>query len=248
MPKSPKTLEREPLVDALFEVRLAEVTPIADILPGFLFHEYDSKPKISRLPVAELPRDLRASDANLQFAPIVRIELDHYVISVGDRSVLINCKLPYPKWGNFKAAILDILARIAKIGVAGKVERYSLKYINLIQAPTLAEQVSKINMSIKLGDVLVTNDHANIQVHHNENGVMHILSTIIGAQGNLADGRVVFGAVVDIDSIRNVDAMDFATFVSGLEPGLEELRQANKEKFFACLTQQTIDEMGPVYV
>lgn len=244
----PKTLDREPLVDALFEVRLVEISAIADILPGFLFGDFGPSTKIGRLPVAELPRDLRANDPNLQFAPIVRIELDHYIISVGDRSVLINCKLPYPKWVKFKEFILDILRRIATIGIAVKVERYSLKFVNLIQAPTLAEQVSKINMSISLGDVTVKNNHANIQVHYNENDIVHILSAIIGAQSRLADGRLVFGAVVDVDSIRNVDAMDFATFANGFEPGLEELRQANKRKFFGCLTQKTIDEMGPQYV
>ena len=247
MAKLPEILEREPLVDAVFEVRLRDVSPVADILPGILFQEHGPQTKITRLPVAELSRDMRASDPNLQYAPVVRIELEKYLVSVGDRSVLINCKLPYPKWKQFKAAILDIVARIAKLGVAGNVERYSLKYVNLIQAPTIAEQVARINMSIRLGDVEVSNDHANIQVHHRENGIIHILSAAIGAQGNLADGQSIFGTIVDIDSIREFDPVDFATFEKTLEPGLQDLRQANKQKFFACLTQAAIDEMGPIY-
>lgn len=247
MAKLPESLEREPLVDALFEVRLRDVSPIADILPGILFQAYSPQPKITRLPVAELPRDMRARDPNLQYAPVVRIELEKYLVSVGDRSVLINCKLPYPKWKEFKPAILDIVAKIAKLGVAGNVERYSLKYVNLIQAPTIAEQVARINMSIRLGDVEVSNDHANIQVHHRENEIIHILSAAIGAQGNLADGQSIFGTIVDIDSIREFDPVDFATFEKTLEPGLQDLRQANKQKFFACLTQAAIDEMGPIY-
>lgn len=247
MSKLPEILEREPLIDALFEVRLRDISLVADILPGILFQEYGQQTKIVRLPVAELPKDMRASDPNLQYAPVVRIELEKYLVSVGDRSVLINCKLPYPKWKNFKQAILDIVARIAKLGVAGSVERYSLKYVNLIQAPTLAEQVSKINMSIRLGDVEVINDHANIQVHHRENGIIHILSAIVGAQGNLAEGQSIFGTIVDIDSIREFDPVDFDTFEKNLEAGLQDLRQANKQKFFACLTPEAIEEMGPVY-
>ncbi|MFG6549429.1 TIGR04255 family protein [Sulfitobacter sp. M21595] len=243
----PKVLEREPLVDALFEVRLVEAAPLAEILPGFLFQTGGAKPTVTRLPAAELPRDLRASDPNLHFAPIVRIEMEHFVISAGDRNVIINCKMPYPKWASFKAEILKIVGRIADIEVAGNVERYSLKYVNLIQAPTLAEQVAKINMSINIGDVELVDSHANIQVHKHENGILHILSAVVGAQGQIADGRVVFGTVVDIDSIRNIDAIDFRTFASDLEPGLVELREANKKKFFSCLTDETIQEMGPVY-
>lgn len=245
--KVPEKLEREPLVDALFEVRLSEASPIADILPGILFQEHGPQAKITRLPAAELPRDVRASDQKLQYAPIVRIELEKCLVSVGDRSVMISCKLPYPKWKNFKAEILGILAKIAGLNVAGNVERYSLKYVNLIQAPTIPEQVSKINMSIRLGDVEVSNDHANIQVHHKENEIIHILSTVVGAQGNLANGQAVFGTILDIDSIREFDPVDFVAFEKDLEPGLEVLRQANKQNFFACLTQEAIDEMGPTY-
>ena len=170
-----------------------------------------------------------------------------YIISVGDRNVIISCKLPYKKWPNFKTAILDLTARIGKVGAAGKVERYSLKYVNLIQAPSLAEQVAKIKMSITLGEVEVKGDHTTLQVHRHEGGIIHILSVVIGAEGQMPDGKKVTGAVVDVDSIRNVDVADFAAFAASLEPGLEQLRQANKRKFFTCLTQATIDEMGPVY-
>jgi uncharacterized protein (TIGR04255 family) len=170
-----------------------------------------------------------------------------YIISVGDRNVIISCKLPYPKWEKFKAAILDLTARIGRVGASGKVERYSLKYVNLIQAPSLAEQIAKIKMSITLGEVEVNGDHTTLQVHRHEDGIIHILSVVIGAEGQMPDGKKVTGAVVDVDSIRNVEVADLTAFAATLEPGLEQLRQANKRKFFTCLTQATIDEMGPVY-
>lgn len=247
MQNLPLKLEREPLVDALFEVRLGP-TSLADILPGYLFHELPApKPQITRLPAAEFPQPVRASDPALQFAPILRMDWDAYFIAVGDRNVIISCKLPYPKWAKFKATILDLTARIGKISAPGTVERYSLKYVNLIQAPSLAEQIAKIKMSITLGEVEVAGDHTSLQVHRHEDGIIHILSVVIGAEGQMPDGRKVNGAVVDVDSIRNVHVTDFATFAANLEPGLEQLRLANKRKFFTCLTQATIDEMGPVY-
>jgi uncharacterized protein (TIGR04255 family) len=248
MQQLPERLEHEPLVDALFEVRLNGTPSLTDILPGFLFHDLDPKPATSRLAAADIPQVMRVADPGLQFAPLIRLDWKEYLISVGDRNVLISCKMPYPKWANFKATILNIVGRIAKMGLAGNVERYSLKYVNLIQAPTLAEQIAKIKIAITLGEVEVTDDHATLQVHRHENGIIHILSVIIGAEGQLTDGRKLFGAVVDIDSIRNIEAISFRAFADGLEPGLEELRQANKRKFFSCLTTETIEEMRPVYV
>lgn len=245
--KLPKTLEREPLVDALCEVRMEASAPLADILPGILFHKLDPKPSIKRLPAAEIPQPMRANDLLLQFAPTQRLEWGEYVISVGDRNVIISCKLPYPKWPNFKKNILDIIGLIAEIGVAGQVERFSIKYINLIEAPTLAAQIAKIDLAIRIGDLEVSADHVDMKVHHVEGDTIHILTVITGASGRMPDRREVIGVVVDIDSIRNIPPIPFDAFARGLEPELEKLRQSNKVRFFGCLKQQTVDELGPIY-
>jgi len=247
MTKLPKTPDREPLVDAVFEVRLGGAPHMSDLLPGVLFGQLDPKPTIQRLPAAEIPQPIRASDPNLVFAPVIRLDWREFTISFGERNLVIGCKLPYPKWPRFKEAILDIVAKVARVGIAGPVERYSLKYVNLIQAPTFAEQVQKIRMEIKLGDVQIDDDHMSLQVHRKEGDIIHILSVVTGAQGQMPDGNVVSGALVDVDSIRAVSVPNFGQFVASFEPSLEELRQANKAKFFGCLTDATIQEMGPIY-
>lgn len=246
MVQLPKTLKREPLVDAVFEVRLSDGTPLADILTGFLLHDFGEGTKVIRLPAAEIPFPMRKEDPNLRFAPIQRVEIDGFSILVGDRNIVVSCKLPYPKWSKFKPMILDVMSRVAKVGVIGAIERYSVKYVNLIQAPTYQEQIKKIAMDIKLGDLTVSSEQMTLQVHRREGDVVHILSIATGANGQI-NGNAVSGVLVDIDSIRNVNVPDVKTFVENLEQGLESLRQSNKEKFFSCLTAETIEEMEPTY-
>ncbi len=190
---------------------------------------------------------MRASDPNLQFALLSRLEWDKYFISVGDRNIVISCKLPYPKWTDSKNSILLITELIARAEIAQRVERYSLKYVNLIAAPTLAAQIEKIKMSITLGSIMVNDDHVNMQVHRVEDDTINILSVITGAQGKLYDGKERFGVVVAIDSIRNVQRPAYAAFASTLEPGLEQLKQANEANFYDCLADGTIEAMEPVY-
>lgn len=243
--KLPKTLEREPLVDAVFEVRMGGSPQLADLLPGALFGQLTPRPTLQRLPTAEIPQPIRDQDPNLAFSPVIRLDWGNFTISFGSRNLVIGCKLPYPKWPAFKAAILDIVSKVAQVGIAGAVERYSVKYVNIIQAPTVAAQIAKINMALRVGDVEAKKDHLSIQVHRNEGETLHIMSVVTGAYAQMLDGSTVFGAIVDIDSIRTVAFADFATFAASLEPAVESLRQENKIKFFSCLTEAAIKEMGP---
>ncbi len=245
--KLPKTLDHEPLVDAVFEVRMGGAPQLANLLPGALFGQLTPKPTVQRLPAAEIPQPIRDQDPNLAFSPVVRLDWGKFTISFGDRNLVIACKLPYPKWPTFKEAIISIVERVAQVGIEGPVERYSLKYVNLIQAPNLAAQISKINMAVRVGEVEARDDHLSVQVHRNEGDTLHIMSVVTGAQGKMPNGKTVFGAVVDIDSIRTASFSDFNTFAENLGPSVESLRQANKVKFFSCLTDTTISEMGPKY-
>lgn len=245
--KLPTTLEREPLVDAVFEVRLGGDPHMAEILPGVLFGQLSPKPTLQRLPAAEIPQPIRAGDPNLAFTPVTRLDWGHFLISIGDRNLIVGCKLPYPKWHQFKKTILDIVRRVAQAGIAGPIERYSLKYVNLIEAASIVEQLAKINLSVRIGEVELGNDHASVQVHRNEGDILHIMSVVTGAQVRLIDNRELFGTIVDIDSIREAQFGDFNAFAVELESSIETLRYANKVKFFSCLTESAILEMGPKY-
>lgn len=243
----PMTLEREPLVEAIFEIRFAGSPQLADLLPGLLFGKFDPKPKSHRQPAADIPQPIRASDPNLTFAAVTRLELERFNIMIGDRNVIVGCKLPYPKWAVFKEQILKLTNLVAELGLTNEVERFSIKYVNLISAPNFTEQIAKVDIALRIGALEVLDNHMNLQVHHHENDIVHIITVISGASAKLPNGKTAQGIVVDVDSIRNIKPMAFGKFVEGLESELETLRQANKAKFFGCLRTETIDEMGPKY-
>lgn len=245
MQQLPARLEREPLVDALFEVRLNPSSSLADIIPGFLMHDLGGESRMTRLPAADLPFPMRRHDPDLQNAPLLRIEWGHYFISVGDRNIVISCKMPYPKWPKFKAAILDCLGRISKLNPEGSVERYSLKYVNLVPATDYADQIGKVRLDVTLGDLHVSEQHISLQVHEKTSDAIHIYSIVTGAQARTNEGKQTSGILVDIDSIRNLSVPSLRELASSIKDGLEALRQENKSKFFSCLTDSAIKEMGP---
>lgn len=245
--KLPKVLKREPIVDAVFEVRFSGSPQLADILPGMLFSRLEPKPKIHRQAAADIPQQLRAADQNLTFVPVLQLELERFTVSIGDRNVVVGCKLPYPKWPAFKKQILETTAIIAEVGVDSNVERFSVKYVNLIPAESYAEQIAKIEVGVRIGILEVVDNHFNLQVHYKEGETLHIFKVVTGANARLVTGEMRQGVVVDVDSIRNIEPRPYPKFAESLEPELEALRQSNKVKFFSCLKPETIEEMGPVY-
>lgn len=248
MLKLPRFLEHEPLIEASFEVRLGDVVAsLADTLPSLLFQEIDPKPTIEWFPAAGIPLKLREKDRSLVFMPAVRLKWEKYSISVGARNIVISCKLPYPKWQEFKNVIVDVTERISQL-VEAKVESYSIRYVNIIAAQTLSEQIRKINMDIVFGDVKVESDHINLKIQRSEDGIVHNFVVVTNAEGTLPNGDKVLGIVVDIDSVCSVDdSPNLADFSGGFQQDLEKLKQANKAKFFKCLTEPTLKEMRPTY-
>lgn len=247
MLKLPKTLKHEPLVDAVFEVRLSGEPLLTDLVPGVLFSKLGPKPTIKNLPASEIPKLVRKSDPNLAFAPTVRLDWDLFSVAIGDRNLVIGCKMPYPKWHVFKSKIIQIVNLVAEIGIESPVERFSLKYVNLIQGSSIQEQLEKINLKLQVGDVEAKREHISVQMHHHEGDILHIMSIMTGARGALQDNKEIFGTIVDIDSIKEAHFSDLICFSQELSTKIDSLRSANKHKFFSCLTSSTINDMEPSY-
>lgn len=246
MTKLPLVLEHEPLVDAIFEVRLSE-HHMADLLPGVIYGELEPKPRVLKLPASDVPRQIRSQEPSLAFAPVVQFDHTDVTISFGDQNLVIGCKLPYPKWPTFKEQIMKIIKMMEKAEIGVQVTRYSLKYVNLIQAETLMSQIAKIDMSVRVGDVEAENDVCNVRIVRNEEGIMHIVTIATGVQGPLPNGQHGFGVIVDIDSIREMQPASFGEFAKDLESAIDTLRHKNKKKFFGCLTDEALSEMEPKY-
>lgn len=247
MAKLPISLRDEPLIDAIFELRFVGQQQLADILPGVLFSAYGGAPKISRLPAAEIPQPVRDSDPNLVFVPILRLELDGFAISVGARNLVISSKMPYPKWAAFKDFIIGVCERVANSGLPLELERFSLKYVNLLQGGSVAEQVAKIKMQMAVGDLDYKDGLFSLQLQVTEGDYLHIVSVMTGAVATLPDGTTLAGTILDVDSVCQTQGVHISDFVRTSNDRLEQLKQANKGKFFSSLKDEAIEEMGPAY-
>lgn len=245
--KLPKRLKKEPLLDVLFECRFDAAIPASNVLPGMFFSELEGEKKIERLPHAEIPEVIRNGDPGLQYIPLVRVHAGDFSLLIGDRSVGVSCNLPYKGWPVFKSAILKTMSVLKKTGIVERVNRYSTKYIDLIQADAPEEQAGIANLALRVGSHTLTAEPYQVRLEIPTNGFINVVQVISRAQVTLQDGQILRGVVIDIDTIKNTNDVTLDELEVGLDEALELIHRTGKETFFDCLTPATLSKLEPEY-
>lgn len=243
----PARLTREPLIDAVFELRFSGPVPASDIVPGFLFGKLDGTKTVERLPSSELPRQLRDADPNLRFAPLIRMHWGEFILLIGDRTLGVACKLPYPGWAHFRPAILRTIELLQGMPIINAVHRLSMKYVDLVPAATNREQIDALQLRLSLGPHELREENFHIRMEVPKDGLVNVIQVVAPATATHGDGHKRVGVIVDIDSIWNLADESMDVFSANLPDRLDRIHQANKRMFFACLREQTISNLGPVY-
>lgn len=248
--KLPIKLKKEPLVDAIFELRFSCDQPASEIVPGYLFSFLKKdNPKISQLNISQLPKEIRESDPNLKYAPTTRIDWTSFFINVGDRSVSVCCQLPYPGWYVFKRAIKQMVDHLKNIGIINDVERCSLKYVDLIPSDDLADQCKFLNIKLEVADHALEKEvfQIRIDIPDEDGELINVVQLSSAAKVTLADGTTKKGTIIDIDTILRLKNMTLDSFITDIDNYLETIHYRNKKMFFDCLKGETIELLEPDY-
>lgn len=249
--KLPTKLDVVPLVDAIFEVRFSNSEPVSTVLPSYLYNNIKGKKEISTLPIAQIPKEVRKNDPNLMYAPTIRVELDDCFVSIGDSVFAISSKLPYPGWCNFKDIILNVFKIALESNMLTNISRFSVKCINILdniilENKSVTDNVFELDLNVAGNDVKKSTSF-QIRYELSEDSYQHIVQIVSDAKIELYNNEIKYGAIVDIDTISNIDNFENDNFYDNLDKNLELIHTSNKLMFFKCLTKDTIKSLKPTY-
>lgn len=251
MPKAqvlPIKLGKEPLIDVVCEVRFASDGPASVLLPGLLLSKLTGIGGFEALPAAQLPQMLREQDPNLRLAPFMKMTWGEFVIIVGDRSLAVGCKMPYPGWTAFKAAIFEVFPVLTTATFVKAVERHSIKYVDLFPKGDGGDRgLDQFAIALQLGAHTIAREATQIRTEIHEKPFIHAVTVLTAATVHRPDGSKSDGSIVDVDTHRVQEFADVAQFVNQLPELLEEIHDANKQFFFACLSNAGLEELEPIY-
>lgn len=243
MPRVPVRLERDPILEAIFEFRFrGSVAAAAEVLQGAIFPKLkDRFPQVQRTAFSQFAGFL--DDPNLQYQPRLILLGDNLRVHIGDRAIGLVCVKPYVGWKAFRPLILELLQIVIASKVVNESERISLKYTNLLEGKTTyAEQFSLVHYNASLGRAkynlseCLTFTRSEIQ----KDGLINIVE--LGANSEIqAPTGSVKGLYIAVDSIYNSPP----DFLADPEPHVEKVHDVEKSVFFGVLTDNTIESMGP---
>ncbi|WP_080564287.1 TIGR04255 family protein [Achromobacter xylosoxidans] len=246
----PTNLSKVPLVDALFEMRVDAPVSLAVVLPGVLLSgTVPGEVAVERLPIADIPEPVRQATPELRYQPTMRIRLKDASVALGDRVVVIGARGAYPGWTAFQRQISILLDRIQATSYVKAVERYSLKYVDLIEEISGQNYDDRVKLSILIGGERKVNGAYQLRGEIKEAPATHVLT--VAAPATVQNPEIGFdktGMVIDVDSIVTCDPpIQMVEFRENLSEWLTSLHDGNKRLFFSMLTDLAIDSMGPSY-
>lgn len=237
----PKNLEPCPINEALVEVRFAPSVP-DDAVFGLLYEKLkDQYPEVAKLPIHQIPDQLREAREDLEFKPHYRLPGESYIVQIGPRVVSIIDKDDYQGWENLSSCTWKILDKLEDSNVVGDVIRYSVRYTNFFKDNIFEK--SKIDISSGDKNLVGRGTYLKTLIE-SDNSFHSVLQVTNNASMDKGD-REVDGSVIDIDTINS--RVNGREFFNTYQERINEAHDIEKELFFSLLTEEFLDSFNPEY-
>jgi uncharacterized protein (TIGR04255 family) len=246
----PTKLKHEPLVDAVCEIRVGSKVDLHTILPGLMYAGLKGIGKIEEMPALQIPEQLRVgrpefSNAN---SSLMRLHWGDYFITIGTRNVFVGPKLPYQGWPAYRSNILEVFQLLLKNSFVESIERYSIKYVNLVPGSELIQQNSVLDWDVRIGPNRINQQTTQIRTELRDDPFLTIIQMSTGIEIEMVETKESKkGSLVDVDTLCLQAHSDVAQFSAELPNRLDAIRHHNKITFFDCLQDSTIQAMEPSY-
>jgi uncharacterized protein (TIGR04255 family) len=246
--KLPDRLEKEPLQEALWEVRFAPTQPAsAEILTGLAFARMKGPLGLETAvpqPASAIPPELREAQEYLRYAPVTHLRGSRFSISVGPRSLAFSSLKPYCGWKQFRGTILELVDLLERSGVVGTFERFGLRYLDIL-ANLEPISLALLNVTLRVGNITLGEQPVALQFEERSDRYIHIVQ--IASPVNFAVQGQSRGRGLSVSTDTVAMAPSGATLTEFVSSNLDAVHAENKHMFFAMLTPETEKSLGPVY-
>lgn len=243
----PSRLRRDPILEAICEIRFdSESKNVAALLPGLLFKRLGkSYPTLERLPVADLPVEIRDTVPDSVHQPHFRLHGDIGILQIAERKISVaSLHEKYPGWATFRPVVCEAWNAAVETDLIKTVNRVSVKFVNMVDISEEMMLSDVMSMRFHLGEREIRREPFQFSTEVENNGHVSVLQIMNPAKATFPNGSSRTGMLLDVDTIKVVEGEVPFTEVGTL---LDAAHDEEKRVFFSLLTQKTVDRMEPEY-
>ena len=244
--RMPKRLKKEPLLEAVWELRFEGDPAAGGVLPGILFEQYRAsgrEPKIETLPPALIPPATRNAQDAFRFAPTSLLRFGNYAVLTGDRIAALSVTRPYPGWAEYERRISELAGWLRDSKMVKTPEQCTLKYLDFFECG-LEEVFKRLRVQIRIGKWQAEPGELRLQMKvqaRRFDGIIQIMNPArVTVEGQAKEGLVTD---VQVTWKKKSDG----DFWKGFPEMLARAKTACHELFFGLLNEETLQAHGPIY-
>lgn len=239
---TPKRLKRNPIIDAIAEVRFTSSIP-SDAIIGLVYENVKDvfgQPK--SLPILQIPTALREKDANLRYQPCYRFDKPGNVLLVGPHNIALST-VPYTDWGEATPLLSELLTKADEIKLFQSVDRVGLRYVNFFEGLNILEHTT---LSIEVNNKSIAGRSIVLRTEDEVDGFKVITNLTNRAESSIA-GEKKDGSLLDIDIVKDRPEIRGTPFRSQLLRLFTDANQVADDAFFGLVKEQFLARFEPEY-
>lgn len=233
----PDKIEKCPIIDTVVEIRF-RTDIFSNAIFGIIYNEFKADyPIIEKLPILQIPEQLRDIDPNFKFKPHYKISNDLLTIQIGPEVIAIGSKIPYVGWTDYSKNIYQFLKQLFDKKIITEVLRLGVRYVNFFERIDIFPE---LNFGLKI----IGNEHnckntiIRTELDRGE------WSNSIQVANNVSQNEGIIGSILDIDTFK-VYSGD--KFVSNYKKEIENAHKIEKSLFFELLSDNFLQSLKPIY-
>lgn len=236
----PTHLSFQVLIDAVVEIRFNAKQGVADLLPGLLHSLFPEKPRVERLPLADVPHQVRMMQPEFSNQPIVRLIWSTHTIFIGDGVLGVASGLPYQGWAKFRE-IISAVGNFSVIqDIIGVPNRISVKYVDFLPDHRFPGLENKLNWHVSVADEVINGSQIALRSERETHEYICFMEVLSPAQIEVVEGNMgrESGTLVSFDLIKLLpNVPSWEVFLEIFHSQVDFLHLECKKKFFACLSE-----------
>lgn len=236
----PKKINPCPIVDSVVELRFKSDThpnAVFGLIYDALRKQY---PKVEKLPILQLPEQLRDADSNLKFKAHYKIlSADNYSVQIGPEVLVIGAPNLYPGWQGFSQRIYSIINNVTQSRIIQSVTRLGIRFINFFEGDIFND----VNLEVTMSGHRIPSRNTLLRTKIEKNSFSNTLQIANNATKTI-NNKVVTGSIIDIDTFKYYKRVDFS---SVYKEEIESGHVTEKELFFSLLKDEFLKTLNPTY-